>query len=91
LDDVYDFLSQVPDFSIEIGGYEAKTPNKKIDYDDISLLRAEAVAEYLIDKGIEEDRIISNGYGIKENLEINRTRDGRKENRRIEIKFTSVD
>jgi len=91
LDNIYDFLIQVPSFSIEIGGHEAKTRNKKIDYDDMSLLRAEAVAEYLIDKGIDEDRIISNGYGIKENLTTNRTRNGREENRRIEIKFTSVD
>lgn len=91
LDDIYYFLIQIPSFSIEIGGHQAKARNKKIDYDDMSLLRAEAVAEYLINKGIDEDRITSTGYGIKENLTTNRTRNGRKENRRIEIKFTSVD
>jgi len=49
-----------------------------------TLLRAEGVAEYLINKGIDEDRIISTGYGIEDNIATDKAHE---KNRRIEIMF----
>jgi len=87
LDEVYDFLSQVPNFSIEIGGHASKIRRKDINYDSLSLIRAEAIAEYLINKGIDASKIVTIGYGIKENIAGNMTKRRREANQRIEIKF----
>lgn len=54
---------------------------------NISLLRAQSVANYLIDKGISNERIIVVGNGSEKPLKDNSTVDGRKYNRRVDIFF----
>lgn len=83
LDEIYDFLAQVPDFFIEISGHESKIRGE-IDYNDFSLMRAKGVTEYLINKGLDKDRIISTGYGIEDNIATDKTHE---KNQRIEIMF----
>jgi outer membrane protein OmpA-like peptidoglycan-associated protein len=48
--------------------------------------RAQAVAEYLVNRGIEERRIKTVGYGASKPLGANRTAQGRALNRRIQIR-----
>ncbi len=55
----------------------------------VSQERADAVQRYLVSRGISEDRIFSIGKGETEPIASNRTRAGRRLNRRIEIQFRS--
>ena len=50
-----------------------------------SVRRAESVKAYLVSKGIEANRIYTEGKGKKQPVADNRTREGRAKNRRVEI------
>jgi len=43
------------------------------------------VKNYLINQGIQSDRLAVNGYGPENPIESNSTREGRAKNRRIEF------
>ena len=51
----------------------------------LSVRRAEAVKAYLITKGIETNRIYTEGKGEKQPVASNKTKEGRAKNRRTEI------
>lgn len=51
----------------------------------LSLERAESVAEYLADHGIERDRLSTEGFGSRRPVADNDTDEGRAQNRRVEI------
>ena len=51
----------------------------------LSTARAEAVAKILIDKGIARERITTTGYGPDRPAASNATKEGREQNRRVEI------
>src|ERR1700694_2820996 len=51
----------------------------------LSVRRAEAVKAYLVSKGIEPNRVYTEGKGEKQPVADNRTKDGRAKNRRVEI------
>jgi outer membrane protein OmpA-like peptidoglycan-associated protein len=51
----------------------------------LSKRRAETVRKALIARGIESDRLIIKGFGEKEPIATNRTKNGRQQNRRVEI------
>ena len=51
----------------------------------LSLRRAEAVRNYLVDKGIAADRLSIKGYGESQPVADNATADGRFMNRRVEL------
>ena len=51
----------------------------------LSVRRAEAVKAYLVSKGIEANRIYTEGKGEKQPVASNKTADGRAKNRRVEI------
>ena len=53
----------------------------------LSLARAKAVAEFLISKGIDRNRITPKGNGDKNPVASNKTRDGQAANRRTDILF----
>lgn len=52
----------------------------------LSLARAEAVRQYLISKGVAEDRLTARGLGPSEPVASNRTAEGRAQNRRVELR-----
>jgi outer membrane protein OmpA-like peptidoglycan-associated protein len=52
----------------------------------LSKARAEAVVEYLVNRGIESRRMKSVGYGASKPMGSNRTAQGRADNRRIQIR-----
>jgi large repetitive protein len=56
--------------------------NKKL-----SQKRAEAVQKYLIGQGVEEERLVAEGFGEEQPIDDNGTKDGRANNRRVEFKI----
>ncbi len=57
----------------------------------LSEARAESVREALIAKGVAAHRLETKGYGETRPVATNVTADGRQQNRRVEILFTSAD
>ncbi len=51
----------------------------------LSVRRAESVKSYLVSKGIEPNRIYTEGKGEKQPVASNKTKEGRQKNRRVEI------
>jgi len=51
----------------------------------LSVRRAESVKAYLVSKGVEPNRIYTEGKGEKQPVASNQTKEGRAKNRRVEI------
>jgi OOP family OmpA-OmpF porin len=51
----------------------------------LSVRRAESVKAYLVSKGLEANRVYTEGKGKKQPVADNKTREGRAKNRRVEI------
>jgi OOP family OmpA-OmpF porin len=56
----------------------------------LSLRRAEAVKAYLVSKGIEKNRVYTEGKGEKQPIADNKTAEGRAKNRRVEIEVVGT-
>jgi len=56
----------------------------------LSVRRAEAVKAYLVSKGIEKNRIYTEGKGEKQPVATNKTAEGRAKNRRVEIEVVGT-
>jgi len=85
LDRVAVSLKEHPDVKVEIGGHcDSQGPeayNLKLSTD-----RANAVRDYLISKGVAADQLVAVGYGESQPIADNGTKEGRAENRRVELK-----
>ena len=84
LDVIVKALKAHPDHRIIIAGYTDSFGSSKTNL-HTSLVKAKAVANYLIAKEIPEDKIIVEGLGSACPIDTNKTREGRKQNRRVEI------
>ena len=79
-----DFLKQYPQRKARIEGYTDSTGGA--DYNQaLSDRRAKAVRTSLVDMGISNDRISTQGYGEESPVASNDTAAGRQLNRRVEI------
>tara|TARA_B100001105_G_scaffold80132_2_gene63458 strand:- start:1461 stop:2117 length:657 start_codon:yes stop_codon:yes gene_type:complete len=56
----------------------------------LSVRRAEAVKTYLVSKGIEKNRVYTEGKGEKQPVADNKTAEGRAKNRRVEIEVVGT-
>ena len=56
----------------------------------LSVKRAEAVKAYLVTKGIEKNRVYTEGKGEKQPVADNKTTEGRAKNRRVEIEVVGT-
>ena len=56
----------------------------------LSVRRAEAVKAYLVSKGIEQSRVYTEGKGKSQPVADNRTREGRAQNRRVEVEVVGT-
>lgn len=56
----------------------------------LSVARSEAVKAYLVSKGIERNRVYTEGKGEKQPVADNKTSDGRAKNRRVEIEVVGT-
>ena len=56
----------------------------------LSVRRAESVKAYLVSKGIEQNRVYTEGKGEKQPVADNRTAEGRAKNRRVEVEVVGT-
>jgi OOP family OmpA-OmpF porin len=58
--------------------------------DKLSVRRAESVKAYLVSKGIEPNRVYTEGKGKKQPIADNKTAEGRAKNRRVEVEVVGT-
>lgn len=78
------FLEKNPSLKIQINGYTDNV-GSDVDNQKLSENRAKSVYQYLIDKGIKNDRLAYKGFGEAEPIDTNDTEEGRANNRRTEF------
>ncbi|WP_020526278.1 OmpA family protein [Flexithrix dorotheae] len=88
LNQLLHYLEANPEIKIQISGHTDNIGNKSFNQ-ELSKNRAEAVAGYLTDRGIQTHRIITRGKGSAVPIRDNNTEEGRKMNRRVEVIFTN--
>lgn len=88
LDSVVSFMYSKPALEIIISGHTDNTGTEKHNL-QLSEHRARAVAEYMLDKGIDPNRIQHTGYGSAKPVMNNDTATGRLKNRRVEMLIRS--
>lgn len=87
-----DLVAKVKGINLEVviavGHADATGPdgyNQKL-----SVRRSEAVKAYLVSKGIEKNRIYTEGKGEAQPVADNKTREGRAKNRRVEVEVVGT-
>jgi outer membrane protein OmpA-like peptidoglycan-associated protein len=88
LDQLLSLLEQNPELKIVVSGHTDNTGDEKANL-RLSQLRAEAVTDYLSNKGIAKDRLSARGYGSSKPVTSNDTEEGRNQNRRVEFVITN--
>jgi len=87
-----DLVSKIRDVNLEVIIAVGHTDSIGSDaYNQrLSVRRAEAVKAYLVTKGIERNRVYTEGKGEKQPVADNRTKEGRAKNRRVEIEVVGT-
>jgi outer membrane protein OmpA-like peptidoglycan-associated protein len=85
LDEVVDAIEAHQDIAkIRIEGHASADGNDRHNL-MLSAARAESVRKYLVDKGIDAQRLVAEGFGELRPIADNTTPQGREENRRVEL------
>lgn len=88
LDRVIEIIFSNPEVEITLNGYTdsigAASYNKIV-----SETRANMVKSYLIEKGVDPSKVKTMGYGAQKFLASNKTKEGRRFNRRVEIELNN--
>ena len=78
-----------PNISVEIAGHTDNTGKEEYNL-ILSQKRANEVKKWLVDKGIDTNKLSTKGYGMQKPIADNSTEDGRRQNRRTEFKILKV-
>ncbi len=84
LDQIVDALLSRKNVKVVIEGHTDNKGSAKINK-KLSQQRADAVRDYLANKGVDESRLESVGYGMEKPIASNKTEKGREMNRRVEF------
>ena len=87
-----DLVSKIKDVNLEViiaVGHTDWIGTKEYNQ-KLSVRRAEAVKAYLVSKGIEKNRVYTEGKGKSQPIADNRTAEGRAKNRRVEIEVVGT-
>ncbi len=84
LDTVVAILKKNPEIKLSVNGYTDNSGTVILNQ-KLSEKRAESVKTYLVQNGIESSRIAAIGYGQEHPIADNKTAEGRKKNRRVEL------
>jgi outer membrane protein OmpA-like peptidoglycan-associated protein len=85
LDRTVEFLENNPTMEIEIAGHTDDV-GSDLTNQRLSEARAQSVASYIIEHGINTQRLVVHGYGESRPIAFNTDEDGRQKNRRVEFK-----
>ena len=88
LDAIVAIMNEFPKATFAIGGHTDSTGSAKVNA-KLSQKRADAVMNYFTKKGVDASRLSSKGYGSANPIDSNKTRAGRANNRRVEIKVSN--
>jgi outer membrane protein OmpA-like peptidoglycan-associated protein len=75
---------QDPDSKVVVEGHTDSQGGVSYNQ-DLSQRRAQTVRDYLVSRGIAEDRVTSQGFGSSRSVADNKSAEGRANNRRVEI------
>jgi type IX secretion system PorP/SprF family membrane protein len=84
LDDLARALRDNPELNVKLVGHTDNVGSEKFNL-KLSLYRAQTMRDYLIEKGIAENRVVAEGRGMKEPLNENKSEEDRAKNRRVEM------
>ncbi|MBX9850905.1 MAG: OmpA family protein, partial [Cytophagaceae bacterium] len=90
LDKLFDVLKKNPDLHVQISGHTDDQSTHEYNL-VLSQARAVSVVQYLVDKGIEKNKIFAKGFGEVQPIDSNTTEEGRQNNRRIEFMILDTD
>ena len=87
-----DLVDKVKGINLEVIVAVGHTDSKGTDASNqkLSVRRAEAVKAYLVSKGIEKNRVYTEGKGSKQPVADNKTVEGRAKNNRVEIEVVGT-
>ena len=85
LDALAEFMTENPNISVEISGYTDNTGDAAHNK-TLSMERAEAVKNAMIERGIEAYRMVATGYGESRPLVPNDSEKNKALNRRVEVR-----
>lgn len=88
LDDIIFIFNRYMDFRVRIAGHTDNIPINTVQFPsnwELSAIRATTVLRYIIDGGIETERLTATGYGELVPLYPNDTPERRAQNRRVEF------
>ncbi|WKD85585.1 Outer membrane porin F [Polaribacter huanghezhanensis] len=88
LDDIIAIMNEFPKATFVVEGHTDSSGGAALNL-RISEKRAMAVRDYFVKKGISTDRLEAKGFGEGSPIANNKTRAGRAENRRVEIKVAN--
>lgn len=89
LDRVVYLLKNYPIDLVEVAGHTDSVGNEEYNL-TLSDKRASAVLDYIVKKGIAKEKLVSKGYGKHEPVATNETEEGRKLNRRVELRILKI-
>ncbi|MCB0492449.1 MAG: OmpA family protein [Cyclobacteriaceae bacterium] len=84
LDSIAQFLLRNPTLEAGVSGHTDNVGRESYNL-ELSTKRAEEVARYLINHGVDEDQVSFAGFGSSKPIGGNETEEGRSKNRRVEI------
>jgi outer membrane protein OmpA-like peptidoglycan-associated protein len=84
LSPIVDYLVSHPERSVKISGHTDDTGSEQHNL-ALSKRRADVVAEYLVDNGIDASRLETFGLGSAKPIAANANDEGRRKNRRVEL------
>jgi flagellar motor protein MotB/tetratricopeptide (TPR) repeat protein len=88
LEQVLGFMNGNPSVRMELSGHTDNTGSLRLNT-KLSQARAQAVVDYLLERGVTEDRLDAKGYAFSQPIAPNNTAEGRAQNRRVEFKILS--
>ena len=86
LDFVASFLKENPNVTVKVDGHTDNIGSAEYNQ-DLSERRAKSVADYIINKGVDAERVSMQGFGFSKPIASNKTAEGRAKNRRTELTF----
>jgi OOP family OmpA-OmpF porin len=86
LDEAAATLKKNPTIKVEVAGYTDSQGAAEYN-EGLSMRRAQTVHDYLVSKGVADDRMSVRGYGEADPIASNETAEGRAENRRVTLRI----